>query len=97
MKRAIALLGLLGTVAMTAPAMQDWKPTDTESPSLSQPVQLTAQVTWAVGRWNPAVGSAFGGIVTFIAAKVGWIIGFELGGLLGGLALGSAGAAFGGF
>lgn len=82
---------------MTAPATQDWNPADSQSASLSQQVALTAQVTWAVGRWNPAAGAAFGGIVTFIAAKVGWIIGFELGGLLGGLALGSAGAAFGGF
>ncbi len=44
MKRTIAFLGLLGAVAMTAPAMQDWKPTDSQSASMSQPVALTAQV-----------------------------------------------------
>ncbi len=82
---------------MTAPAMQDWKPTDSQSASMSQPVALTAQVTWAVGKWSPAAGAVFGGATTFSAAKLGWIIGFEIGGLLGGLALGAAGAAFGGF
>ncbi len=95
MKRTIAFLGLLGVIAVAAPAVEHRSPADHNSASVA--VGPTAQFGWAVSRWDEGVGSVLGAIGTFVGGRVGWIIGMEIGGPVGALTLGAAGAAVGGF
>jgi hypothetical protein len=97
MKRTIAFLGLLGAVAMSGPVLQNEAAADRDSVSVARAVAPAAQFGWAVSQWDEGVGSMAGSVATFFGARIGWIIGMELGGPLGAFALGGAGAAFGGF
>ena len=95
MKRMFTLLIICGLLAGSAVQIRDVGPDHSISAYSATPV--TAEIGYAVSRWNAPAGWIAGGAAGGFWGSLGWRVGAEIGGLVGGLAGALMGGALGGF